>query len=111
MVVIRLTEEKIRRILTDEKLSAIKAVLEKDHAIDCIFLLKLEKGRWKNAKAFMRDLGLTLSDGTFRSRMMEMEHLGLAESVAIDPLKKYYVITELGEKIAGLLLGFFGELE
>jgi len=108
---IRLAEEKIRNILTDEKLSAIKAVLEKDHAIDCIFLLKMEKGRWKNAKAFMQDLGLTLSDGTFRSRMMEMEHLGLAESVAIDPLKKYYVITEFGEKVAGLLLGFFGELE
>jgi DNA-binding HxlR family transcriptional regulator len=108
---IRLTEEKIRKILTDEKLSAIKAVLEKDHAIDCIFLLKMEKGRWKNAKAFMRDLGLTLSDGTFRSRMIEMEQLGLAESVAIDPLKKYYVITELGDEIAGLLLGFFGELE
>jgi hypothetical protein len=51
-----LVEEKIRNILTDEKLSAIKAVLEKDHAIDCIFLLKLEKGRWKNAKAFMHDL-------------------------------------------------------
>jgi hypothetical protein len=108
---VRLAEEKIRNILTDEKLSAIKAVLEKDHAIDCIFLLKLDKGRWKNAKAFMRDLDLTLSDGTFRSRMMEMEHLGLAESVAIDPLKKYYVITGLGEKVAGLLLGFFGELE
>jgi len=108
---VQLAEEKVRNILTDEKLSAIKAVLEKDHAIDCIFLLKMEKGRWKNAKAFMRDLGLTLSDGTFRSRMMEMEHLGLAESVAIDPLKKYYVITEFGEKVAGLLLGFFGELE
>jgi len=108
---VRLAEEKIRNILTDEKLSAIKAVLEKDHAIDCIFLLKMEKGRWKNAKAFMRGLGLTLSDGTFRSRMMEMEHLGLAESVPIDPLKKYYVITEFGEKVAGLLLDFFGELE
>jgi hypothetical protein len=56
-------------------------------------------------------LGLTLSDGTFRSRTMEMEMLGLAESVAIDPLKKYYVITELGEKMAGLLLGLFAELE
>jgi len=31
--------------------------------------------------------------------------------VAIDPLKNYYVITELGEKVAGLLLGFFGELK
>ena len=107
---IRLTEETIRNILTDEKLSAIKAVLEKDHAIDCIFLLKMEKGRWKNAKAFMHDLNLTLSDGTFRSRMMEMEHLGLAKSVPIDPLKKYYVITELGEKVAGLLLGLFDAL-
>ena len=107
---IRLTEEKIKNILTEKKLSAIKRVLEKDHAIDCIFLLKLEKGRWKNAKAFMRDLNLTLSDGTFRSRMMEMEHLGLAKSVPIDPLKKYYVITELGEKVAGLLLGLFDAL-
>ena len=59
----------------------------------------------------MNDLKLTLSDGTFRSRMMEMEQLGLAESVAIDPLKKYYVITELGEKIADLLLDLFAALE
>jgi len=109
-LVIVLAEEKISNILTDEKLSAIKALLEKDHAIDCIFLLKLENGRWKNAKAFMHDLDLTLSDGTFRSRMMEMEDLGLAESVAIDPLKKYYVITEFGEKVANLLLGLFDEL-
>ena len=106
-----MTENQIRNILTDDKLSAIKAVLEKDHAIDCIFLLQLGKGRWKNAKAFMRELNLTLSDGTFRSRMIEMEHLGLAESVAIDPLKKYYVKTELGEKVAGLLLSLFSELE
>ena len=110
-MVLRLAEEKIKRILTNEKLSAIKAVLEKDHAIDCIFLLKLGNGRWKNAKAFMRDLDLTLSDGTFRSRMMEMELLGLAESVPIDPLKKYYVITELGEKVAGLLLDLFDGIE
>jgi DNA-binding HxlR family transcriptional regulator len=109
-LVIVLAEEKIRNILTDEKLSAIKALLEKDHAIDCIFLLKLENGRWKNAKAFMHDLDLTLSDGTFRSRMMEMEDLGLAESVAIDPLKKYYVITDFGEKVANLLLDLFDEL-
>ena len=103
-------EDTIKEILTDKRLSGIKAVLEKDHAIDCIFLLKLKKGRWKNAKSFMRDLGLTLSDGTFRSRMMEMELLGLAESIPIDPLKKYYVITELGEKVADLLLGLFEEL-
>jgi len=103
-------EEKIKRILTDEKLSAIKAMLEKDHAIDCIFLLHLKRGKWKEAKDFMRKNKLTLSDGTFRSRMIEIEQLGLAKSQRIDPLKKYYVITELGEKVAELLLGFFDEV-
>jgi len=105
-----LAEEKVTHILTHEKLSALKALLEKDHAIDCIFLLHLDKGRWKNAKAFMKELGLTLSDGTFRSRMMEIEDLGLAKSVEIDPLKKYYVKTELGEKVAKLLLKLFDQL-
>ncbi len=106
-----MAEAKIKKILTDERLSKIKAALEKDHAIDCIFLLKLENGRWKNAKSFMKEQNLTLSDGTFRSRMMELESLGIAESVAIDPLKKYYVITDLGNKVADLLLGLFDELE
>ncbi len=58
----------------------------------------------------MRERDLTLSDGTFRSRMMEIEDLGLAESVKIDPLKKYYVKTELGEKVATLLLELFNQL-
>ena len=97
--------ENVKRILTDKKLSAIKAMLEKDHAIDCIFLLQLDMGRWKQAKEFRQ--GLTLSDGTFRSRMMEIENLGLAKSVPIDPLKKYYVKTEFGEKMAKLLLELF----
>jgi len=103
-------EEKIRHILTDSRLSAIKALLEKDHAIDCIFLLHMERGKWKPAKDFMRKNGLTLSDGTFRSRMIEIADLGLAKSVRIDPLKKYYVQTELGEKVAKLLLEFFDNL-
>jgi hypothetical protein len=42
--------------------------------------------------------------------MIEIEELGLAKSERIDPLKKYYMKTELGEKIAKLLLGFFDEL-
>ena len=104
-------EEKVKHILTDPTLSAVKAMLEKDHAIDCIFLLHLSRGKWKEAKDFMRANKLTLSDGTFRSRMIEIEQLGLAQSERIDPLKKYYVITELGEKVAKLLLGFFDELE
>ena len=103
-------EGKIKHILTDEKLSAIKTMLEKDHAIDCIFLLHLKRGKWKEAKDFMRTNKLTLSDGTFRSRMIEIEQLGLAKSERIDPLKKYYVITELGEKVAKLLLDFFDEI-
>jgi len=104
-------EEEIKNILTDKKLSAIKKMLEKDHAIDCIFLLHLKKGRWKNAKAFMQNLNLTLSDGTFRSRMIEIENLGLAKSIPIDPLKKYYVKTDSGDHLAKLLLQLFKNLK
>ncbi len=104
-------EEKIKQILTDGKLSAIKAMLEKDHAIDCLLLLYINRGKWKDAKDFMRENSLTLSDGTFRARMIEIEDLGLAKSERIDPLKKYYLITPLGEKVAKLLLGVFKELE
>jgi hypothetical protein len=104
-------EEKVKHILTDSKLAAIKAMLEKDHAIDCLLLLYINRGKWKDAKDFMRENKLTLSDGTFRARMIEIESLGLAKSERIDPLKKYYLKTELGEKVAKLLLGFFGELE
>jgi hypothetical protein len=104
-------EEKAKHILTDPKLSAIKAMLEKDHAIDCMLLLHMKRGKWKEAKDFMRENKLTLSDGTFRSRMIEIEDLGLAKSERIDPLKKYYLITELGEKVAKLLLEFFDKFE
>ena len=102
-------EEKIKHVLTDPKLSAIKTMLEKDHAKDCLFLLYVGRGKWKEAKDFMRKNKLTLSDGTFRARMIEIEELGLAKSERIDPLKKYYLKTELGEKVAKLLLGFFDE--
>jgi hypothetical protein len=104
-------EEKIKLILTDPKLSAIKSMLEKDHAIDCLLLLNIGRGKWKDAKDFMRQNKLTLSDGTFRARMIEIESLGLAKSERIDPLKKYYIKTELGEKIAKLLLEFFSNLQ
>jgi hypothetical protein len=104
-------EEKIKRVLTDPKMASIKAMLEKDHAIDCLLLLYVGRGKWKDAKDFMRDNNLTLSDGTFRARMIEIESLGLAKSERIDPLKKYYQKTEMGEKVAKLLLEFFDELE
>ncbi len=104
-------EEKVKRVLTDPRLSAVKRMLEKDHAIDCLLLLHIGRGKWKEAKEFMRDNGLTLSDGTFRARMMEIEGLGFAEAKRIDPLKKYYVKTALGEKLAELLLELFERLE
>ncbi len=103
-------EEKVKQILTDPKYAGIKAMLEKDHAIDCLLLLHLDRGKWKDAKDFMRENKLTLSDGTFRARMIEIEDLGLAQSERIDPLKKLYKKTEMGEKIAKLLLSFFDEL-
>jgi hypothetical protein len=103
-------EEKIKQILTDPKSSAIKAMLEKDHAIDCLLLLYVNRGKWKEAKDFMRENKLTLSDGTFRARMIEIEDLGLAKSERIDPLKKYYLKTEFGDKLAKLLLKLFDEL-
>jgi hypothetical protein len=103
-------EEKVKQILTNPKTSSVKAMLEKDHAIDCLLLLHLNRGKWKDAKDFMRENKLTLSDGTFRARMIEIEDLGLAESERIDPLKKLYKKTELGEKVAQLLLKFFEEL-
>jgi len=103
-------EAKVKRILTDPRLAPVKAMLEKDHAIDCIFLLHMNRGKWKEAKEFMRENGLTLSDGTFRARMIEIEQLGLAKSERIDPLKKLYRKTELGEKVAKMLLEFFDKL-
>ena len=103
-------EAKAKHILTDPKLSAIKAMLEKDHAIDCILLLYMSRGKWKEAKEFMRENKLTLSDGTFRARMIEIEDLGLAKSERIDPLKKYYVKTELGQRVAELLIELFDKL-
>jgi DNA-binding HxlR family transcriptional regulator len=103
--------ERAKHILIDPKLAPIKAMLEKDHAIDCILLLHMNRGKWKEAKEFMRENKLTLSDGTFRARMIEIEQLGLAKSEKIDPLKKYYLKTELGQKVAKLLLEFFDELE
>ncbi len=85
-------------------------MLEKDHAIDCIFLLYMNRGRWKAAKDWMTENRLSISAGTHRFRMIEIEKLGLAKSEQIDPLKKIYKKTELGDKVAKLLFKFFDEL-
>ena len=102
-------EGKITRILADEELSAIKAMLEKDHAIDCMFLLFMNKGRWMEAKEFIGTIGKHIADNTFRARMMEIVDLELAtrKNIGKHPNQYRYVITDFGEKLGELLLGFF----
>jgi len=97
-------EEQITKVLTTPKVAAVKRMLEKDHAIDCLFLLALDKGKWKKAKSYMNKHGLTLSDGTYRARMIEITQLGFAKATPIDPLKKQYGITKKGRKLAMALL-------
>lgn len=107
-------EKEITQILTDEKLSAIKTMLEKDHAIDCIFLLYINKGRWGQAKEFLREnLGKHIADGTFRLRMMELELRDLAthENIRKNPKQKQYFITDFGIKFARGLIDLFNHIQ
>ena len=62
------------------------------------------------AKGFMDENKLTLSDGTYRARMIEIEALGLAKSKPLDIRRKRYEKTELGTTVAKLLLRLFDEL-
>ncbi|MDR0492120.1 MAG: hypothetical protein LBH74_00555 [Nitrososphaerota archaeon] len=103
-------EQKVTCILNNPELVAIKTVIEKNHSIDCLLLLYMDKGRWKDAKKFVTENNLILSDATFRSRMCEFEKLGLAKSKRIDPLKKFYSKTELCEKLIKQLIELFEQL-
>lgn len=84
-------------------------MLEKDHMIDCIFLLLMNKGIWKDAKAFMGKVNIVISDNTFRVRMRELEARGFATSKQIDPLKKHWLITDAGKQLAVSLLEVFNK--
>ena len=106
----RENEKRIVHVLTRNKLSRMKMMLEKDHAIDCIFLLMLGKGQWKDAKEFMRKLGLSLPDGTFRARMLEIEENGLARHENIDLKKRRWVATEYNNRVGRLLLDLFDSM-
>ncbi len=103
-------EDEIVKVLTTPEVAAVKAMLEKDHSFDCLFLLALGNGKWKRAKGFMNKHRLTLSDGTYRARMIEITQLGFARAEAIDPLKKQYIITRKGERLALTLLKLLREL-
>ena len=104
-------EKRIIEILTERKLSALKAMLEKDHAIDCLLMAILNKGQWKSAKEFARELKLTLPDGTYRARMMELELNGIVRHEKIDPKKKRWIATDFGRQMGDLLILFFLSLE
>lgn len=102
-------EDDVVKALTTAQMAAVKAMLEKDHAVDCLFLLLLGKGKWKNAKGFMNKHNLTLSDGTYRARMIEITQKGFAKATPIDPLKKEYTATERGKRLALALLELLRE--
>ncbi len=105
-------QEHILSILEDEDLRPVIESLEKDHAITILLLLYAGLGRWGRAKETMRKLGVTLNDGTFRARLLELEHrTGLAASRRLDPKKKEYLITPNGEAIASHLVSFLEEVQ
>ncbi len=105
-------QEQILSLLQDEKLRTVIESFEKDHAITILLLLYAGLGRWGRAKETMRGLGITLNDGTFRARLLELEHrTGLAQSKRLDPKKKEYFITTQGEAIASTLIGFLENVQ
>lgn len=101
---------RIQDFLKNQWLSALKSALCKKHAIDCILLLYLGKGRHKDAMLFMENLELPFSDGAYYARMKELTKLGLAKQIPIDAHRNYYTKTKLCEKVAKLLIGFFEAL-
>ena len=100
----------IKLVLTDKGLSAFKSLLGKKHAIDLVFLLYLDKGCHKDAKLFMRNLGIPFSDGAYYARMQDLLRLGLAKRIPVDSKRNYYAKTDLGENVAKFLLKFFEKL-
>ncbi len=105
-------QEQILSLLQDEKLRTVIESFEKDHAITILLLLYAGLGRWGRAKETMRRMGITLNDGTFRARLLELEHrTGLAHSRRLDPKKKEYLITPQGEAIASTLIDFLENVQ
>ena len=104
-------DAKVSQILTDKQLSNLRTILGKRHAIDLLFALYLDKARHKNIETFFSEFGISISDGVFYARLNSFVKAGLAKIIKIDSLRKYYVISDYGEKIAELLLRFFDELD
>lgn len=100
-------ESKVKQLLTNKKLAMLKQYLGRDHSIDCLFILYLNCGKWGEAKSFAKQVGFSLSFSAYRSRMRELENLGIATSRQIDPIKKQYVLTDYGKKLTKALLTVF----
>ena len=107
-----MAEDRVRHILMSKKLPKIMSFLEKDGSVECILLLYMNKGRWSKAKEFLESINRTpLSDGTFRSRMLELVDLKISFRAEIDLLRSRYEISESGQIIADLILEYFEKLE
>jgi len=102
--------ELLKRFLNDDQLYFLKSVLESDHTLTCLILAYDGNERWGQIRDFVKSNGRSISDGTFRARMMALEALGLVRSVPIDPLKKSWKLTEKGERVAELLIDFLDKL-
>jgi len=111
MTAYRNIERRVTEIVTDKKLYELEEYIEKDHAILCLALLHMKKGRWMHAKEYVNKHKLTLPDTTFRDRMREAEKIGLATSELInnDPTKKRWLETALGYQVNESLLELFSK--
>lgn len=103
-------ERKIKQLLTNKKLAMLKDYLGRDHSMDCLFILYLNYGKWGKAESFAKHVGFSLSFSAYRSRMRELETLGLATSRQTDSIKKQYFLTDYGKKLTKVLLTFFDAL-
>jgi hypothetical protein len=93
--------ERLGSIVTDEgSLGKIKSFLEKEHAVQCLLLLYID--RWREARKFM-------SDGTFKARMNEMKELGLSVKNETIPLRSSWIKTVLCSEVAQVLLELLEE--
>jgi hypothetical protein len=55
---------------------------------------------WGYTKGFLKRLGLTANDNTYRERMGELEQKGYVKSDPIDPIKNDYTLTEKGRLLS-----------
>jgi len=89
--------------------------LQKGHAIDVLLAMVPSDHEpyvgWSAIKKRLRRQGITVADGTYRSRAQELVKLGLAYAQAIDPLKSHYLLTSEGKAVATKLAEFLKSVD